>query len=335
VRISVVAPSELGPAELAAWRAMQEADLRLASPFLAPEFTLAVARHRPGARVAVLEDDGRIVGFFPHHESRRVIGRPIGQEISDCQGLVHAPGLTVDARRLLQGSRLLLFEYDSLSADQAAFAPHHAVVEPSPVIDLRAGWPAYLEDRRRTGDLVRQAERKQRRMTRELGEERFELDDRDPDAAAAVRRWKSAQYERTDAWDRFEVPWIAGAVDDLLESAAPGCRAVVSTLRAGDRLLAAHLGLRSERVLAWWFPAYDVEQARHSAGVLLALRLAEAAAADGVAIVDLGRGVTTYKERLRNAELRVATGRVALGGLAPVRRAQLAATAAWRARRSP
>src|SRR5687767_9196384 len=54
VEVRVVRPDELGPAELDRWRAFQLADRRLANPFLAPEFALAVARHQPTARVAVL-----------------------------------------------------------------------------------------------------------------------------------------------------------------------------------------------------------------------------------------------------------------------------------------
>ena len=36
------------------------------SPFLAPEFALAVDRVRRDARVAVLEDSGRVVGFLAY-----------------------------------------------------------------------------------------------------------------------------------------------------------------------------------------------------------------------------------------------------------------------------
>ena len=122
------------------------------------------------------------------------------------------------------------------------------------------------------------------------------------------------------------MPWVAAVLDDLRTSSAPGCRAFVSTVRAGERIVAAHLGLRGERVAAWWFPTYDVDRARHSPGMLLCLRVAEGLAADGVEVLDLGKDVTTYKERLRNGDLPVAAGRVVRFGLAPVRRAQLVVT---------
>jgi hypothetical protein len=51
VQITVAPPHELGRDEIAAWRSRQHQTDYLASPFLSPEFTLAVGAFRPGARV--------------------------------------------------------------------------------------------------------------------------------------------------------------------------------------------------------------------------------------------------------------------------------------------
>jgi CelD/BcsL family acetyltransferase involved in cellulose biosynthesis len=64
----------------------------------------------------------------------------------------------------------------------------------------------------------------------------------------------------------------------------------LSVLRADGRPVAAHFGLRTERVPACWFPAYDPAFAKYSPGLILHLRMAEAAAADGTAYPDPGRG---------------------------------------------
>ena len=50
----------------------------LASPFLCPEFAVAVGRVRPDARVALLADGPDIVGFFPFQRRRLGVGVPIG-----------------------------------------------------------------------------------------------------------------------------------------------------------------------------------------------------------------------------------------------------------------
>jgi CelD/BcsL family acetyltransferase involved in cellulose biosynthesis len=65
-------------------------------------------------------------------------------------------------------------------------------------------------------------------------------------------------------------------------------------------------------VLACWFPAYDPAFSKYSPGLVLHLRMAEAAAADGIAYLDLGRGQKEYKDSLKTRELDVFEGRVAL-----------------------
>ncbi|MEU4619646.1 GNAT family N-acetyltransferase [Actinoplanes sp. NPDC023801] len=310
MKITVVRPDELGPGELATWRHFQEDQPRLQNPFLAPEFTLAVAHQRPAARVAVLEDSGGVAGFFPFEVRRRVVGVPIGAGITDCQGLVYRQGLEWDAVGLLKACRLPVWEFDHLMAEQRPFERFHSERIPSPLMSLEGGYAAYVEDRNRAGDVVKQTLRKQRKMVREIGAERFEWDDTDPAALAALREWKSAQYRRTQQYDRFTVGWIDGVLEELLASKADGCRAVVSTVYADDRPVAAHLGLRSRSVLAYWFPSYDVDLSRYSAGILLCLRMAEAGAADGIRSIDLGKSEALYKTRLMNAETPVAAGRV-------------------------
>ncbi|MEV0899941.1 GNAT family N-acetyltransferase [Actinoplanes sp. NPDC049802] len=310
MKISVVRPDELGPGELAAWRQFQKDRPALQNPFLAPEFTLAVARHRPTARVAVCEDADGIAGFFPYEVRGRMIGVPIGAGITDCQGLVHRDGFTWDAAALLKACRLPVWEFDHLMAGQEPFAPFHTERAGSPLISLADGYQAYVADRNRTGDVVKQTLRKQRKMAREVGAERFEWDDRDPAALAALREWKGAQYRRTQQYDRFTTGWIEGVLEELLASGSDDCRAVVSTVWAGDRPVAAHLGLRSQSVLAYWFPSYDVDLSRYSAGILLCLRMAEAGAADGIRHIDLGKSEALYKTRLANGETPVAAGRV-------------------------
>jgi CelD/BcsL family acetyltransferase involved in cellulose biosynthesis len=308
VKISVVRPDELGPAELTAWRQFQKDQPELQNPFLAPEFSLAVARQRPTARVAVLEEPDGIAGFFPFEVRNRVVGVPIGFGISDCQGLVVRAGLEWDPMTLLKACKLPVWEFDHLLGGQ--FERFQTSRTGSPLMNIGDGYPAYVENRNAVGDVVKQTLRKQRKMVREIGDERFEWDDRAPQALAALREWKSAQYLRTQQYDRFSTPWIAGVLEELQASASEGCRAVVSTVYAGDRPVAAHLGLRSQSVLAYWFPSYDQDLSKYSAGILLCLRMAEAGAADGIRQIDLGKSEALYKTRLKNDEAPVAEGRV-------------------------
>ena len=308
LKISVVHPNELGPAELTRWRQLH-GHPELANPFLAPEFAVCVGRVRPGARVAVLEEGPEVVGFFPYERGPFRVGRPIGAGLSDCQGLVHARDLEWDPRELLRGAGLDVWEFDHLLASQHPFAPYHRARRPSLVIDVSGGYEAWLQDRRRAfRHSITAMGRKQRKLEREEGAVRFQFDTQDHQALDTLMRWKSAQYRRTGRFDRFARPATVRLVRDLLETRAPGCSGTLSVLSAGSRPVAIHFGLRSAGTLACWFPSYDVALAKYSPGLMLHLFMAEAAAAAGLRRLDLGKGDQEYKTVLGNQQLTVAEG---------------------------
>jgi CelD/BcsL family acetyltransferase involved in cellulose biosynthesis len=309
MEVAVIRPGELGPAECARWRALQHSNPLLDNPFLAPEFTLAVGHARSNARVGVLESGGEVVGFFPYELQGPRVARAIGLGLSDCQGLVHAEGWDPDPQALLKGCRLAVWEFDHLIADQELFAPYHALRYASPIMDLSSGYEGYVENRQRASKkTVKATFAKARKLEREVGEVRFDFDVRNRDELELLMRWKSAQYRRTLRHDRFAKRWIVRLVEDLFANRTSGCSATLSMLYVGGRPIAGHLGLRSETVLACWFPAYDVEFAKYSPGLLLHFRMAEAAAACGIHYLDLGKGQAAYKESLANSALKVAEG---------------------------
>jgi CelD/BcsL family acetyltransferase involved in cellulose biosynthesis len=310
VRISVVHPGELGPAELSRWRQLHDHP-GLDNPFLAPEFAVCVSRVRPGTRVAVLQEGSEIVGFFPFERGPFRIGRPIGAGLSDCQGVVHAPGLDWDPRELLRGAGLDVWEFDHLLAGQRPFAPYHHARRRSSVIDVSGGYDAWLLDRRQAfRHSITDMGRKQRKLGREEGAIRFLFDVADGEVLDTLMRWKSAQYRRTGRSDRFARPATVQLLRELLQTRAPGCTGTLSVLYAGRRPVAIHLGLRSASTLACWFPAYDVALSKYSPGLMLHLFMAEAAAAVGLRRLDLGKGDEEYKTVLGNREFLVAEGGV-------------------------
>jgi CelD/BcsL family acetyltransferase involved in cellulose biosynthesis len=304
--VEIARPHELGPAELEAWRRMQRGAPEFSNPFLAPEFACALGRARGDVRVAVLRDGGEITGFLPYHQRRFGVG--LALRPADAQALVHAPGRSWHHRELLAASGLSVLEFDHLLAGHVPFPVGHARAVPSPIIDLSDGYAGYLEQRARASERMRVALRKGRKAARELGDLRFEFDVRERAQLDPVMRWKSAQYRRTGRADRFAHAWITQLLDDLFAQRAPGCTGTLSLLWAGERLLAGHFGLRSERVLASWYPAYDVTAARYSPGWLLFLHMAEAAAERGVQQLDLGKGDEAYKQSLKTGDLALAEG---------------------------
>jgi CelD/BcsL family acetyltransferase involved in cellulose biosynthesis len=121
-------------------------------------------------------------------------------------------------------------------------------------------------------------------------------------------RWKSAQYRRTGRMDRFARPWIVDLTEHLFRIREDHFTGVLSVVYAGDRPVAAHFGPTSRTVFAAWFTAYDPELRYYSPGLLMHLRMAEAAGREGVQVLDLGRGDKEYKDWLKTRELRVGEG---------------------------
>ncbi|MGK5545832.1 GNAT family N-acetyltransferase [Streptomyces sp. URMC 127] len=314
MNISVYRPGELTAADRAAWSALQERAVedgspQLANPFLAPEFALAVGRCRPGARIAVVREDGEPAGFFPYQRSALGVGRAIGLGLSDAQGLIHRPGFQWDARELLHACGLSVWEFDHLVEGQKPFEIGASGSYRSPVVDVEQGFEPYLAVlRKQSPKFTRTTLAKERRLGRDIGGVRYVHDERDPEVLRTLISWKSAQYRRTGRSDRFARPWIARLVEQLFHTRTESFAGLLSVLYAGGRPVAAHFGLRSRRVLACWFPSYDPAFAKYSPGLVLHLRMAEGAAAAGLAYLDLGRGEKEYKNSLKTRELCVSEG---------------------------
>jgi CelD/BcsL family acetyltransferase involved in cellulose biosynthesis len=330
VQISVVRPNELGPAEIAAWQSMQRQTSSLANPFLCPEFAVAVGNVRPEARVAVLADGPAILGFFPFERRRLGVGVPIGAGLSDCQGLIHAPGLDWDPRELLRGCRLAVWQFDHLVAGQQPFERFAVAMAPSPVIDLTEGFAAYQEKLQvKSPRFCRDLGRQMRKLERDAGELRFVGDARDTGVMRTLMGWKSEQSRQNEWIDVFARPWVADLVDYLFGIQGNRFSGLLSVCYAGDQPVAAQFGLRSESVFAGWFTAYDSRFGKYSPGLIQLMQMAEALAAAGIQTIDLGDGAASYKERLKSHDQFVAEGMAARRpALARAQRAR-STMAAW------
>jgi CelD/BcsL family acetyltransferase involved in cellulose biosynthesis len=310
VQVLLSRPDELGPTEIAAWQAMQQATGSLANPFLSPEFALAVGRFRPGAQVAVLYDGASIAGFFPFERRRLGVGVPIcGWPGTLCQGLVHAPGVDWDPRDLLRGCRLSIWHFDHLVAGQKPFERYQTATNPSPVMDLSDGFASYRA--RLTAKSPRFSKaiaHCARNLARDVGELHFVADSRDINLLRTLMAWKSEQYRRVAAIDRFDRRWVVGLLDALHATRSAHVTGVLSAAYAGDQPVALQFGMRSGHVFAGWFTAYDRRFAKYSPGMIQFMQMAEEFAAAGVHTIDLGEGAAAWKERLKTYDISVASG---------------------------
>ena len=324
VTYRVIAANELDATSIDAWRAIQSKNSIFASPYFCPEYTRLVGEVRDDVRVVVIENDGRIAGFFPYQRSFLCMGKPVGGPLSDYHGVIAGPDARWEIEPLMRAAKLSVWSFNHLVDDTRKFDSHVDVRTSSPQIDLSSGYAAYVNGRRDSGsEYIKQSDRKARKLSREVGELRFALHESEIEALGQLFRWKSAQYREGRLPDAFAVPWTADLLNRIAETQTVGFAGVCSVLRAGDRIVAIHMGMRSAQVLHYWFPAYDPEFAKYSTGIILLLRMAEALPAMGVRTIDLGKGMAPYKQLLMTGEAPLQEGSVELPSLlATARRIQ-------------
>jgi CelD/BcsL family acetyltransferase involved in cellulose biosynthesis len=312
----LVTPDALDAASLDTWHGIQSTTNALASPYFCPEFTQLVGEVRDDVRVVVIENDGRIVGFFPHQRSFLGLGKPVGGPLSDYHGVIARSDATWEIEPLIRAANLSVWSFDHLVDDARKFNSYIKERTSSPQMDLSSGYVQYAQGRRNAGsDYIRKTEGLARKLGREVGELRFTLHESGSEAIEQLIRWKRTQYREAHLPDAFAVPWTGDLLRRIARTQTDNFAGICSVLRAGERIVAIHMGMRSASVLHYWFPAYDPELAKFSTGIILLLRMAEALAAMGVRTIDLGEGKSQYKERLMTGEVLLQTGFVELPSL--------------------
>lgn len=180
---------------------------------------------------------------------------------------------------------------ETTRAEERAVVPGRS---PSPYVDwsLFTDWAAFEATvSSRIGNLLPDSARRLKKMVRDLGPLRFELADPRPEPFERCIRWKSAQYRETGLTDMFADPLNVELFRELVKRGA----AVVTTLSAGETLLAVHLAGLADNRLYWWVPAYDPAWAKYSPGRLLLLESLKESQRRGHAEFDFLIGDEGYK----------------------------------------
>lgn len=332
MKISVISAKDLDAALITEWDRIQRAQENLASPYYRPEFTQMVAGYGQDVRVAILEGEGKIRGFFPYQMDAWGRLDPVAGKLNDYHGIVGEPEQEVDIAALLKacGARYLGFNHMPLS--QKAFAPYVRFQHGSPVLDVQGGWDSYVKrlsvaQNKVVPGIVGAVRKSAARLEREHGQLRFETGIVDSGVLEILMTLKSEQRARTvgSTGDPFAVPWIRQMMFDLVARRDEKFGGELCALYAGDRLIACHLGLKSLSTLHSWFPVYVQDLANYQPGLTMYLELAKASGAAGIHVIDMGRGAQSYK-------LRMATRTVPMGEGA-VSRPQVLSTAVMSAKR--
>ncbi len=141
-------------------------------------------------------------------------------------------------------------------------------VEPAPFINWGqfpdwAAFEALVASRRK--NLKRESLRKQRGLQNSLGALSIVLSDSRPEVFNQCIQWKSAQYLRTGLRDMFANPDHVRFFREVLRKEL----VITSSISAGGRLLAVHLGALADRTFYSWVAAYDPQHSTYSPGALL------------------------------------------------------------------
>ena len=323
MKITVVPARLLAPEHVERWAELQEADFVLSSPFLCPDFTMAVAAVRDDAHVGILEEEGRAVGYFPYQRNRFAIGHPVGGSLSEVQAVIVQPGADWDGVDLVRGCGLAAWEFTRLLASQIPFEAFHYHRRLSAVIDVSRGYDAYVAETRQARNPLGLA-RKARKLEREVGPVRFEPHSSDPKLLETLMKWKLHRYAAHGYLDAFTIPWVRQLFERIQGTQTDRFAGMLSALYAGDEIVAADMGMRSRHIWNSWDSAYNPKFARYSPGLLLMLDMARYAATTGLAGIELGGcDEYPYKRSLMNRSVMLLEGTV---GRVPV----IAAAARWR-----
>jgi CelD/BcsL family acetyltransferase involved in cellulose biosynthesis len=297
MRVDVVSAETLGQTEVERWSELQRQSV-YRSPFFRPELTLAVAEVLV-TRVAVIEDAGRVVGFFPF-QARLRSGRPIAWPRSDYHGPVLDVSAELDPRALVRACRLATWTFDHLPAELAAFAPYSSGRAESPALDLSDGFESYLASRSHRSDVRVTAGRTTRKLEREVGPLRLVPESDETGLLELLFEWKRRQYIETGVRDVLADGDSRELLERMLGIRTPDFAGTLTVLYAGNEIAALLLGLRTADVWHDWFPVYNQELRRYSPGIILLLELARNVAPLGIREIDLGKGEARYKLALAN-----------------------------------
>jgi CelD/BcsL family acetyltransferase involved in cellulose biosynthesis len=305
----VVRPAELAAGDIAAWRAMQTAEPAFANPLLGPDFAQAVGEVRADARVAVFRQDGEAAGFLAYHHRPSGFARPIGAPFCDYHALVCDPRAGLEAGEALAAAglgRLRLTglvdpfgQFDEAVAEQAV--AHRIVLADTAqayLDTLRAGSQNRFKNHRRY----------RRAMEQDFGSVRLVAHDADPAAFDRLMAWKRRQIAESGVHDFLGADWAVALMRRLHQARGGEFEGLMVSLYAGDRLVAAHFGVRLGDWFHPWIGAFDPDLKAYSPGLVHQIEAIGAMTGLGLRVYDLGASNDHWKQMFAMDQVRIGSG---------------------------
>lgn len=306
------------------WNSTRNTDPGWPQPFFSPRFAGAVQQARGDVSVAfatrsiiepmdVLPEPDQVIAFLPLHQIGR-IGLPVGRFLNDAQNIVGLAPTQIDWTEWLRGCGLVALDWHAIMAPADQWVDDYRLGR---VKSFRADFGGdsqrYLKQIEREHRTIGKQAQKTRKLAREVGDVRVQVDCRCPEILRQVIAWKRQQYQRTHILDLFLPDWTRKLVE-ILHHQMDGdreassfelendfhdqpLRGILSVLWAGDRPVAAHFGMIERGQLHYWFPTYDPAFAKYSPGTALFTEIVRRSSEHGIDCIDMGYGEQPYKQK--------------------------------------
>ena len=184
--------------------------------------------------------------------------------------------------------------FSGLASNPMMALPNLVEVATGSIVRPSGSWDDYLSlhGRRRYAGHTKRALRKLRQRA-EIAFVRATEPRLATEILAFIEGHKRAQYRRTIGFDNFDMPGYAAFFRGMCSEAALATIADVSCLKAGEQLIAGHLGYRDPDRLYYLLPTYDPEWS--AAGRIHYEMLIEECFHATQRIFDFGEGGEAYK----------------------------------------
>ena len=314
MKLSLIHAKELDDSLQMRWKEIASLSSIYDSPYYQPAYSLIAAQCQEESRILVCEDGGNIVGFLPFYRRNHFQAEAIGQFLSDYQGPIHIPGFEWRLSDMLKAMRVRHYSFNHMPLEQQVFAAHAWVESRSLVMNLSDGFDVYSQNlmESRDASLLKKTKTNERKLQNKAGQLHFVMHDMSQESYLSLLQGKSEQFARTVGvqHDIFAVKWVRQMMDRIRQTQTPDFSGMLSTLYAGDQLIAAHFGMRSHNTLHYWFPWYNTKFSEYSPGLILLAQCGQAAQEFGIAKIDLGRGEQAYKMRFANDAIALCEGAI-------------------------
>lgn len=316
MKFSQIITAELDAPLLAQWQQLQLLSPVYGSPYYHPRYSQIIAAVRPDVRVLVMEDAGQVIGFFPYHKINRFRADVIGGGLTDYQGPVCSFQRHLPVGEMLKAMGVAYMGFNHMPQERPDFAASAWSHSRSLTLNLEGGFTAYAQrlNDKRDASLLKKVETNERKLAKKSGALSFNMNSGSRAEFDALLSGKSAQFIRTlgAEHDIFATSWVREVANNIFSQKEPDFSGVLSTLYAGDKMIAAHFGMRSGKVMHYWFPWYDTDYAEFSPGLILLASCAREAQGHQIELIDLGRGEQAYKQRFATGYIPLCEGAISV-----------------------